>query len=267
MCLALVALDAHPRFSLVVAANRDEHHARPAAAARWWDEGWLGGRDLTAGGTWLGVTRAGRFAFVTNVREPGRKDVSALSRGTLVTRALASLEPPLATVEIALCDGGTYNGFNLIVGDAGTAAWGSNRVPAATLLGAGVHGLSNAAIDTAWPKVTRTRSAFAAWCDAGGEDAEALLGILADRTIAPDTALPATGVPLEWERLLSAPFIVASARGYGTRCSTVLWFDRSGGARFIERSFNTLGHTTGTVDLRFALDTDSAARRHSVQRA
>ncbi len=118
MCLALVALDAHPRFPLVVAANRDEHHARATAAARWWDEGWLGGRDLTAGGTWLGVTRAGRFAFVTNVREPGRNDVAAPSRGTLVTHALATFETPLATVESALRDGGAYNGFNLIAGDA-----------------------------------------------------------------------------------------------------------------------------------------------------
>ncbi len=130
MCLALVALDAHPRFPLVVAANRDEHHARPAAAARWWDEGWLGGRDLKAGGTWLGVTRAGRFAFVTNVREPGRKDILAPSRGTLVTRALAARETPLATVEHALRDGGAFNGFNLIVGDAGAASWGSNRADA-----------------------------------------------------------------------------------------------------------------------------------------
>jgi uncharacterized protein with NRDE domain len=267
MCLALVALDAHPRFPLVVAANRDEHHARPTAAARWWDEGWLGGRDLIAGGTWLGVTRAGRFAFVTNVREPGRNDVKAPSRGTLVTRALATFETPLATIELALRDGGAYNGFNLIVGDAGAASWGSNRAPTAASLGAGVHGLSNAALDTAWPKVARTRSAFSAWCEAGGEDPETLLGILADRTIAADAALPATGVPLEWERLLSAPFIVAAAQGYGTRCSTVLWFDRSGDARFIERSFDPLGRPTGTVDLRFALDAGAAARRRTVQRA
>jgi uncharacterized protein with NRDE domain len=266
MCLALVALDVHPRFPLVVAANRDEHHARPAAPARWWDEGWLAGRDLTAGGTWLGVTRAGRFAFVTNVREPGRRDVEAPSRGTLVTRALAARATPLATVELALQGGDAFNGFNLIAGDAGTAAWGSNRSHAAVLLGTGVHGLSNAALDTAWPKVTRTRSAVLAWCEAGSDDAEALLGVLADRTRADDAKLPATGVPLEWERLLSAPFIVGDGHGYGTRCSTVLWFDRTGGARFIERSFDPMGCPTGTVDVRFALDRATGATGGTLQR-
>ncbi len=115
--------------------------------------------------------------------------------------------------------------------------------------------------------MTRTRSAFAAWCEAGDEDAEALLGILADRTIAADAALPATGVPLEWERLLSAPFIVGEAHGYGTRCSTILWFDRAGGARFVERSFDPLGHPTETVDMRFTLDADAGATRRAVQRA
>ena len=254
MCLAIVALVAHPRFALVVAANRDEHHARPAAPARWWDEGWLGGRDLQAGGTWLGVTHAGRFAFVTNVREPGRRDVAAPSRGMLVTRVLDARTPPRAAVQRALDGGAAFNGFNLIAGDADTVCWGSNRVPATATLGPGVHGLSNAALDTAWPKVTRSRAAVERWCEAGSDDAEALLAILGDRTPAPDAELPQTGVPLEWERLLSAPFIVSAERGYGTRCSTLLWIDREGDARFVERSFDPAGRATGTVDLRFTVD-------------
>ena len=254
MCLAIVALDAHPKFSLVVAANRDEHHARPAAPAQWWDDGWLGGRDLEAGGTWLGVTRAGRFAFVTNVREPGRRDLAAPSRGTLVTQVLRARTPPLTAVERARDEGAAFNGFNLIAGDAATACWGSNRVSATVTLGPGVHGLSNAALDTAWPKVTRSRAAVRGWCESGSVDVEALLAILGDRTLAADAELPRTGVPLEWERLLSAPFIVAEQQGYGTRCSTVLWIDRAGGARFVERSFDPAGHATGTVDLRFTVD-------------
>jgi len=254
MCLAIVALDAHPRFALVVAANRDEHHARPAAPARWWDEGWLGGRDLQAGGTWLGVTRAGRFAFVTNVREPGRRDVAAPSRGMLVTRALDARMPAQVAVERALDGGAAFNGFNLIAGDAGTVCWGSNRVAVTVTLGPGVHGLSNAALDTAWPKVTRSRTAVRRWCEAGSDDAEALLAILGDRTLADDSELPQTGLPREWERLLSAPFIVSAERGYGTRCSTLMCIDRAGGARFIERSFDPDGCATGTVDLRFEVE-------------
>lgn len=254
MCLAIVALDAHPRFALVVAANRDEHHARPAAPARWWDEGWLGGRDLEAGGTWLGVTRAGRFAFVTNVREPGRRDAAAPSRGMLVTQALAARTSPQAAVQRARDEGAAFNGFNLIAGDAGTVCWGSNRAPETATLGAGVHGLSNAALDTAWPKVTRSRAAVRRWCESESDDAEALLAILGDRTLAADAALPKTGVPLEWERLLSAPFIVSAERGYGTRCSTLLWIDRAGSARFIERSFDSEGLATGTVDVRFDIE-------------
>lgn len=254
MCLAIVALDAHPRFSLVVAANRDEHHARPAAPARWWDEGWLGGRDLKAGGTWLGVTRAGRFAFVTNVREPGRRDVAAPSRGTLVTQALDARTPPQAAVRRALDRGAAFNGFNLIAGDACTVCWGSNRTATTLTLQSGVHGLSNAALDTAWPKVTRSRASVRSWCEAGSDDVEALLAILGDRTAAGDAELPSTGVPLEWERLLSAPFIVAEQHGYGTRCSTVLCLGRDGNAHFVERSFDAAGRTTGTVDLRFAVE-------------
>jgi uncharacterized protein with NRDE domain len=254
MCLAIVALDAHPHFPLVLAANRDEHHARPAAKARWWDEGWLGGRDLRAGGTWLGVTRGGRFAFVTNVREAGRRDVEAPSRGTLVTQALDARTSPQSAVQRALDAGSAFNGFNLIAGDARGVCWGSNRTPATATLRPGVHGLSNAALDTAWPKVTKSRAAIARWCAAGSEDAEALFAILGDRAIADDTSLPATGVPLEWERLLSAPFIVSPEHGYGTRCSTVFCIDRAGEARFVERSFDPGGYATGTVDLRFALE-------------
>jgi uncharacterized protein with NRDE domain len=254
MCLAIVALDAHPRFSLVVAANRDEHHARPTAPAQWWDDGWLGGRDLEAGGTWLGVTRAGRFAFVTNVREPGRRDVAAPSRGILVTQALAARTPPQMAVQRAQDEGAAFNGFNLIAGDAGTVCWGSNRAPATATLGRGVHGLSNAALDTAWPKVTLSRAAVRDWCDTGSDDAEALFEILGDRTVAADAELPQTGVPLEWERLLSAPFIVSAERGYGTRASTLLLIDRAGGARFVERSFDPAGRATGSVDLRFEVD-------------
>ena len=253
MCLALIALDAHPAYAVVIAANRDEHHARPAAPAAWWNDGWVAGRDLSAGGTWLAATRAGRFALVTNVREPGRRDTNAPSRGALVTQVVAEAAAPADAVSNVVTAGAPYNGFNLVAGDLASACWGSNRAPGIRRLGAGIHGLSNAALDTPWPKVERSKAALAAWCERSSNDADALFAMLGDRGIAPDAELPATGVPLEWERRLSAPFIVGDDVGYGTRSSTVVMLGRDGNARFVERTFDSAGNPVGEVDLRFAL--------------
>jgi uncharacterized protein with NRDE domain len=253
MCLALIAFDAHPAFAVVIAANRDEHHARPAAPASWWKEDWVAGRDLTAGGSWLAVTRTGRYALVTNVREPGSKDTRAPSRGALVTSVVAEASTPAASVARITEAGAAYNGFNLIVGDLGSACWGSNRAKGARPLAAGIHGLSNAALDTPWPKVQRSKAALAAWCANAERDVAPLLVMLGDRTPAADAQLPATGIPIEWERRLSSPFIVGEDVGYGTRCSTIVILGRDGSARFVERTFDPAGHPTGDVDLRFSL--------------
>lgn len=257
MCLAVVALGAHPRYAVVIAANRDEFHARPAAPAHWWNEGWLAGRDLAGGGTWLGVTRAGRWALLTNVRDPARFEPQAPSRGALVTRVLADPGAAATAIPAVVAAGGRHNGFNLLGGDAGDAHWASNRNAGAHALAAGIHGLSNHLLDTPWPKVVRTKAAVAAWCGAEGggdeRDLEPLFAILADRTAAPDADLPDTGVGLERERLLSAPFIVSDA--YGTRCSTVLTLAADGLARFVERSFDPAGRQTGEVDVRFTVTT------------
>jgi uncharacterized protein with NRDE domain len=253
MCLALLSQDAHPRFTVVIAANRDEHRARPAAPASWWDEGILAGRDLEAGGTWLGVTRAGRWALITNVREPDRRDPGAPSRGALVTRALAETAAPLATVSAIVSNAQAYNGFNLLAGDTTSAAWGSNRAPAARALAAGIHGISNAILDAPWPKVARTKAALRAWCARDDDDIEALFAVLADRTRTPDAELPSTGVTLEWERRLSSPFIVGDDVGYGTRSSTVVTLGRDGEARFVERTFDPAGRRIGEAGFRFAL--------------
>lgn len=251
MCLALFALDAHPHYTLVFAANRDEYHARPAVPAAWWDEGWLAGRDLKAGGTWFGVTRAARWAFVTNVREPSRHDPDAPSRGALVPAVLADAAPPTASVGRIVDSARARNGFNLVAGIGGEAAWGSNRVATTETLTSGIYGLSNAALDTPWPKVTRTKAALAAWCDAANPDIEPLFAILADTTGAPDSELPATGIPLDRERLLSPPFIVSGT--YGTRCSTVFTLRRDSAAHFVERTFNPRGAAPADVEYRFAV--------------
>lgn len=256
MCLALVALDAHPQFALVIAANRDEFHARPASAAHWGRAApfadILAGRDLDAGGTWLGIRRDGRWALLTNVREGGRFDASAPSRGSIVP-ALLNAEDPLSTAVSVLAGdaGARYNGFNVLAGDRAAAFWVSNRDGAAASIARGVHGVSNALLDTPWPKLTRARDALAAWCALGDTDFAPLFAALADRTRAPDDALPATGVPHEWEQLLSSPFIVSDR--YGTRCSTVVAIGRDGATRFVERSFGRQGEPVDEAAFDFTI--------------
>jgi uncharacterized protein with NRDE domain len=251
MCLALVALDAHPELALVIAANRDEFHAREATPAHWWPEGTLAGVDRVGGGTWFGVDGKGRWALITNFREGVPRDPNAPSRGTLVTRALADAAPPLACAAAITLDGWRYHGFNLLVGDPRQAAYGSNRASGALALTTGIHGLSNHLLDTPWPKLVRSKARLAAQVETGEMRLEPLFELLADRTQAEPATLPSTGVSAEWERLLSSAFIVDPR--YGTRCSTVLTINRDGDARFAERSFDAYGRLTGEVAFEFAV--------------
>ena len=165
MCLAVIALDAHPRFAVVIAANRDEFHARAAERAPWWNDdagcALLAGRDLAQRGTWLGVNRRGRWAFVTNVREPGRYDPDAPSRGALVPRVLRDRDDSATAVERIVAATHGYNGFNLVGGDASVAMFASNRGPRSQSLPNGVSGLSNAGLDTPWPKLVRAKAGLA----------------------------------------------------------------------------------------------------------
>lgn len=254
MCLAVLALDAHPLFPLVIAANRDEAHARRTAPAQWWREGWVAGRDLEGGGTWLGLHPRGTWALLTNIRDPARKEADAPTRGTLVTRVLAS--PSLAQeLEAISRESARYNGFNLVAGSMDAGMWLSNREGGPHRLGRGIHALSNAALDTPWPKVVRIRAAMAEWCRRRECEPGALFEALASRTMSADRDLPRTGIALERERVVSAAFIVDPV--YGTRSSTVVLVDRHGKARFIERSFDAKGEPTDHVDL--ALDMRCAA--------
>lgn len=257
MCLAAFALGAHPRFPLVIAANRDEFFARAASPMAWWADRpeVLAGRDLTAGGTWFGLTRAGRLALLTNVREPGRQQPQAPSRGTLVVDWLAG-------------DGGTdafaaglpagHNGFNLVMADLRRQQWHwfSNRAPGPVVLAPGIHALSNAALDTPWPKTTGLRNALSealVQAASARELTEALFAALADGRPAPDADLPDTGVGLTRERLLSPRFVrlpdpAAPGRaGYGTRCSTVLVREAGGRTWVQERSVTAEGAWQPTV--------------------
>lgn len=245
MCLILVAWQTHPDFPLVVAANRDEFYERPTARASLWNDppGVLGGQDLQAGGTWLGMGQGGRFAAVTNVREPG-VEKGMLSRGQLTTGFLKSTAGPgnyAASLEL-----GNYSGFNLLLSDGRQLVYASNRAPSSLTLGPGVYGLSNRQLDTPWPKLIKARNIFEKAL-ASLPDTQPCFELLADDEIVPDHCLPATGVSLEWERRLSAIFVKSEA--YGTRASTVAWIDHSQRAYFQERSFGPFGVLEGDVRL------------------
>lgn len=236
MCLILLAWRAHPDYPLVVAANRDEFFARPTSPAAFWPDTpqVLAGRDLDAGGTWLGVARNGRFAALTNYRDPAHNKRGAPSRGELVSRFLAGIQDPNAYLSELESRADHYNGFNLAFGDSDGLWYFSNCGEGEQKLAPGIYGLSNHLLDTPWPKVARGKSALSAALHALPDEMP-LFNMLRDDSIAPDHALPRTGVSLEWERLLSAAFVRAS--DYGTRSSTVLLRDRSGKIRFVEQEF------------------------------
>ncbi|MFO1401876.1 MAG: NRDE family protein [Steroidobacteraceae bacterium] len=251
MCLVLLAWRVHPEYPLVLAANRDEFHARAAAPAAWWDEpaGLLAGRDLDAGGTWLGVTRDARFAVLTNYRDPGRHAAAAPSRGALVTHALSRPEPLEATLGWLARAAPAYNGFNLLFSDGERLGVYESVPGTGRELPPGVYGLSNHLLDTPWPKVTAAKSQLAAALTQLPEEAP-LRELLRDGRPAEDAELPRTGLSLEWERLLSSAFI--RAPGYGTRCSTIVLVDRRGTVRFEESSWDEAGAPRGSVRQEFS---------------
>jgi uncharacterized protein with NRDE domain len=249
VCLILLAWRAHPDYPLVLAANRDEFHARAAAPAAWWPEpDILAGRDLQAGGTWLGVARDGRFAALTNYRDPTRVRPDAASRGALVPEILGAARPAeqqLAQLQQSARD---YNDFNLIFSDGAQLAVFESVPRASRILGPGVYGLSNHLLDTPWPKVRNGKSALGAALALLPDEAP-LLALLRDAAQADDPDLPRTGVSLPWERLLSSAFI--RAPGYGTRCSTIVVLDAFGEARLHEWTWNETGAAVGQVEHRF----------------
>jgi uncharacterized protein with NRDE domain len=241
VCLIAFAWQADANYPLIVAANRDEFFARPTTAAAWSDDGRrLSGRDLKAGGTWMGATRDGRFAALTNHRDPAAFRPDAPSRGELVDRFLDAVNPDDTLSRIA-AERARFNGFNLLAArwDTSTASMAIVSHPGVAALvpvEPGIHALSNAHLDTAWPKVVAiTDGLRAALRDASGRDelVDRLFALLGDGRVAPDDALPRTGISLDWERALSAAFIRTG--DYGTRSSTVYVVDRDGDALFVER--------------------------------
>ncbi|MFM9904031.1 MAG: NRDE family protein [Pyrinomonadaceae bacterium] len=226
MCVIFFAFNAHPDYPLILLANRDEYYDRPSATAAYWKDhpDIYGGRDLASGGTWLGVTKSGRFAAVTNYRDPSAS-TGTRSRGDLVAGFLKNDTPPQSYLEQIQSRGIEYSGFNLLVGTIGHTnelSYYSNRGGAPKQLAPGIYGLSNHLLDTPWPKVVNGKASFTDLLNKGEITDKNLLGILADETLAADEELPSTGIPYEAEKAISAIFI--KTEGYGTRCSSLLKF-------------------------------------------
>jgi uncharacterized protein with NRDE domain len=253
MCLVLVVWRVHPLYPCLVAANRDEFHARPTARAEWWPDHpqILAGRDLEAGGTWLGVTRTGRFAALTNYRDPEQRRAGVPSRGALVASLLESGASVAEGLSYLGAVGGDYNGFNLIFSDGERLGIYESVRGAGRELGPGIYGLSNHLLDTPWPKVQNAKTRLQAAL-LGLTDTAPLLDLLRDDRPASDAQLPRTGVSLEWERLLSSAFV--RAPDYGTRCSTIIRIERQGRAYFDEWSWNSVGSDIGRTSLQFELE-------------
>lgn len=242
MCLIVFRWQPASEFPLVLSANRDEFHARPAEAMGWWKDqpALLAGRDLQAGGTWLGVSREGRIATVTNFRD-NVPAVREQSRGDIVTGfASASLSP---AEYLSSLDGDRYAGFSALASDGRELAYHSNRSRATRKLPPGLYGLSNAALDTPWSKLVRSRARLDELLLAGQPTLDSLLELMTDRSPASDDELADPDLPFEIDRALSPPFIVMP--DYGTRCSTALICRSDGHIEIAERRFDAEGEVTG----------------------
>lgn len=254
MCTIVFATQNHPRYPLIFAGNRDEFYGRPTRPARFWDQhpNLLAGKDLEAGGTWLGINLAAEFATVTNFRNPDMQKEDPPSRGQLPVDYLTN--PIDAETFLSQVDkkADRYNGFNLLLGTGEQLLYYSNQDNRIRRVEPGVHGLSNHFLNSAWPKVQKAKSEFSAIIEKEEIDPEAIFELLRDREKAPDDELPDTGVPLELERAVSSIFV--QTEKYGTRSSTVLLIDRDGSITFIEQRYKP-GTTQVNETNRFEFET------------
>jgi len=251
VCLILFSYENHSRYRLVLAANRDEFYDRPTREMAFWENHpeVLGGLDLQCGGTWMGITREGRLAALTNYRDPSSVKQDAPTRGMLVSDFLTGTDPPKVYLENLGVNAERYNGFNLMVGDCNGLYHYSNRSGGIHPVGRGTFGLSNHLLNTPWPKVEKGRRRLAALlAETKTPGVDSIFRLLADASRPLDELLPDTGVGLEWERLLSPLFI--SSKGYGTRCSTVVLWNRNGRIDVWERSFESGSDNTGAANTR-----------------
>lgn len=252
MCLMILGWQVHPRYRLVVAANRDEFHRRPAAPLAPWPDapGILAGRDLQAGGTWLAVDRERRFGLITNFRDLSLPRATGPSRGELIPRFLLGQVSACEYLDGVNARASEYPGFNLLLADTNALWYASNRAdPFARELRGGIYGVSNHLLDTPWPKLERARAAFRNWVAEATTSPEALLDLLGDRT--PSQSIDAqSGLSPEWERTLSSPFVLHPE--YGTRASTVIAIEPDGSMLVHERRFDAAGRVSDESRQRLA---------------
>ncbi len=236
MCLLLVSYKTHPKYKIIIAANRDEFYNRPAAPAEFWidEPDMLSGKDLKAGGTWLGITKKGRFASITNYRDPKTMKVNAPTRGELVTNFLRGDDSPLEYSKKLLSSADLYNGYNLLFADKESFNYFSNQTKKLLVLSSGIYGLSNHLLDTPWPKVEKSKKSFKNILNEEHISSDNLFAILSDSSMPPDELLPDTGIGLEIERAVSPIFVKTPI--YGTRSSTVILIDYNGNVTFTEKS-------------------------------
>ena len=257
MCIAAFAWNPDSETPLLLAANRDEFFARPTEPMRWWpDSPVLAGRDLKANGAWLGITRHGRFAMLTNIRNPNLRRTAAPSRGNIVKNFLESAVPTSTFVAALASIAPRYEGFNLLCGEVNGASrelWFiSSAAHDACRLDQGQYGLSNASLDTEWPKLTRLKQGLRhalAERNVAAQDAR-LMRLLHNTTPTAERQLPNTGVPLEWERSLGSIFI--NRDSYGTRASTVLRIG-SGSANVAEMNYAPDANSSRCNDFSFEI--------------
>ena len=254
MCILFLAVQQHPEYPLVIAANRDEFFDRETRVSSFWadQENMLAGRDMRAGGTWMGVTRNGRIAALTNIRDPQRIDPDAQSRGKLVTDFLISdVDDSEYTTQLKETKT-AFNGYNLLFGEWHSLRVYNNHLDRVDTLEKGFHGLSNAFINSPWPKINRgVNNLQQCIKDSQTLSTETLFALLQDTTQAAPELLPDTGVPMEWEQRLSSIFI--PGQDYGTRCSTLLFINKDKQVEWHERTYNNQGETTDQQSFQFTL--------------
>jgi len=251
MCVLFIAKNVAGQYPLIIIANRDEFYQRPTAPlCQWPNSPIVAGQDLEAGGTWLGITKSGRFSALTNIRDPSLNRDNMLSRGELVTSYLTHLGTNQAFQTQLSQTANNYNGYNLVFGDHKKIYVFNNATAQFETVDSGIHGLSNAALNSPWPKVEWGKERLAAYLHNNEKiDASELANLLQDRTPALDKQLPETGVAIEIERVLSPLFIHHREMNYGTRCTSVLLFSANGEIEFTEISYDNLGQISDRITL------------------
>tara|TARA_B100001094_G_scaffold328511_1_gene389073 strand:- start:990 stop:1775 length:786 start_codon:yes stop_codon:yes gene_type:complete len=248
MCLIILAHHIRPHLPLIVIANRDEFFNRPTESAAFWkaklhDPEILAGKDLEANGTWLGITRNGKFAAVTNMRETSQKTSNPISRGQLPLEFLSSKKSPIKFATELTAKFPRYSGFNLLLADKNSLIYLNSSTKSVSELQPGIYGLSNGLLNANWPKINQGKKQLKNLINKDIElTTDSLISMLSDRSIAPDEFLPNTGISIELERQLSSSFVTIPERHYGTLCSTAVIISRDGLTRFDEQSFDEAGN-------------------------